>query len=105
PSSRDPIKGLWDRGLTILGKQRSARSLLGKLRKHYGDVVLLEAIAQTESECPSDPAAYLVGCCQVRKANERTHARAIDILDRAAIEFDERQDNRSNPEAADRSAR
>lgn len=98
----DPVKELWDRGLAILGEKQ--RGLLGKMRKEYTDVVLLEAIVETERECPSEPAAYLVACCQRRKANGRNgtggHASALDILARAAIEHDERQGYRSPAEAS-----
>lgn len=99
----DPVKELWDRGLAILGKGQ--RSLLGKMRKEYSDVVLLEAIVETEMECPSDPAAYLVACCQRRRANGRNgtggHAGALDILRRAAIAAeDEREGYSGSFEAA-----
>lgn len=60
----DPVKGLWDRGLVILG--RNHRALLGKLRKQHGDVIVLEAICAVEAEQPSDPAAWLVRACEAR---------------------------------------
>lgn len=96
----DPVKELWGRAVAILGNGQ--RSLVGKMRKDYGDVALLEAIVETENECPTDPAAYLIGCCQRRKANagSRTHTNALDILARAAIEHDEREGHRGPLEAA-----
>jgi uncharacterized protein YdaU (DUF1376 family) len=65
----DPIKDLWDRGRVVLGNAKSAGSLIGKLRKQHGDVVVLQAIVAAETELPSDPASFLVGCCNRAKAN------------------------------------
>jgi hypothetical protein len=63
---RDPVMNLWDRGLAILG--RNQRSLLGKLRKQHGDVVVIEAICAAEAEQPSDPRAWLLRACEARSA-------------------------------------
>lgn len=97
----DPIKDLWNRGLAILGEKH--RALLGKMRKEYTEVVLLEAIVETERECPIEPVAYLIACCQRRKANGRNgtggHDSALDILARAAVDHDERQGYRGPAEA------
>jgi hypothetical protein len=94
----DPVKVIWDRGLALIGSKH--RSLLGKMRKEYGDIALLEAILESEQEHPIEPLEYLVACCQRRKVNggSRNHASALDILARAAIEFDERQGNSGYPE-------
>jgi len=63
----DPIKDLWQRGLAVLGGATpQARSLLGKLRKTHGDVVVLQAIARCEAEQPCDPPAYLIKSCEAR---------------------------------------
>ena len=63
----DPIKELWNRGLAVLGGATpQARSLLGKLRKQHGDIAVLNSISQCEAEQPSDPAAYLIRCCEAR---------------------------------------
>lgn len=99
PRPPDPVKDLWERGVAILGKGQ--RSLFGKLRKTYGDPVILAAIVECENEYPTDPPAYFVACCERRKGNGRSqdgHARALDTLARAAIEFDERQGNRGPAE-------
>ncbi len=94
PGAADPVKSIFDRGLTILGQRQ--RSLLGKYRKDYGDTVVLAAIVECENEQPSDPPAYFVACCERRGNGRRSsaeagHARALDILAQAAIDFDERQ--------------
>jgi len=95
PAAADPVKSIFDRGLAILGPGQ--RSLLGKYRKDYGDTVVLAAIVQCENEQPSDPPAYFVACCERRRGNGRQasaeagHSRALDILAKAAIDFDERQ--------------
>lgn len=97
----DPVRVLWGQALEILGQGQ--RSLIGKMRKEYGDVALLEAIVETKNECPSDPPSYFVACCQRRKGNGRSaagHAGALDILARAALDFDERQSHRGHPQAA-----
>ena len=65
PTPREPIKHLWDRGLTILGGDtRNHRSLLGKLRQRHGDDALQTAIDRCEQVCPSDPLSYLVKACE-----------------------------------------
>ncbi len=69
PAAIDPIKELWDRGKAVLGNGKSAGSLIGKLRKQHGDAVLLQAIVATEAEQASDPASFLIGCCNRAKAN------------------------------------
>jgi hypothetical protein len=105
----DPVKGLWDRGLAILGKGQ--RSLFGKMRRTYGDPAVLAAIVECENTYPSDPPAYFVACCQRGKGNGRNvaaaaeHAHALDILGKAALDHDERKGNRGAVEAVDRSAR
>jgi hypothetical protein len=62
----DPVKDLWDRSLVVLARggipERQARSITGKWRKEYGDVVVLDAIIRAESEFPSEPVAFLTGC-------------------------------------------
>jgi uncharacterized protein YdaU (DUF1376 family) len=96
----DPVKALWGRGLAILGEGQ--RALLGKMRNTYTDPVVLAAIVSCENECPSEPAAFFVACCERSKANGKGstgHANALDTLARAAIEFDERQDRGGFAEA------
>jgi uncharacterized protein YdaU (DUF1376 family) len=96
----DPVKGLWDRGVSILGEKR--RSLFGKYLKAYGPVVVLASIVETESEQPFDPAAYFIGCCERRKANggrldaEAQHSRSVDDLGDWARRTDERESVRGN---------
>ncbi len=68
-SAIDPIKDLWDRGKAVLGNTKAAGSLIGKLRKQHGDAIVLEAIVAAETELPSEPASFLIGCCNRAKAN------------------------------------
>jgi uncharacterized protein YdaU (DUF1376 family) len=68
-AGRDSIKDLWDRGRVVLGNAKSAGSLIGKLRKEHGDLIVIEAIGAAEAEQPSDPASFLIGCCNRAKAN------------------------------------
>ncbi len=102
----DPIKDLWDRGKAVLRNAKSAGSLIGKLRQQHGDVIVLQAIVAAETELPSDPASFLVGCCNRAKANG--HAKRQSPADklfegayRAAEAFYARQcaDERDDREA------
>jgi hypothetical protein len=61
----DPIKDLFDRGLAILGVRN--RAILGKARKEFDDIAVIEAIARCEDEHPSDPVAFFFGCLRHRK--------------------------------------
>jgi uncharacterized protein YdaU (DUF1376 family) len=98
----DPVKHLFDGILRILGPK--GRALAGKLRKEYGDVAVLEAVAETERECPSDPASYLIGCCKRRKGDGSSHARDLDILGQAALDAEQSQGGSGDYQAAGGSA-
>lgn len=63
----DPVKLLWDRALAIVGA--SHRSLIGKLRRKYGDVAVAEAILACEDESPSEPVGFFIKCCERKAAN------------------------------------
>jgi hypothetical protein len=65
--SRDRVKEVWDRGVTVLGK--SSRSLIGKCRRDYGDLAVMEALLATEAECASHPVEFFVGW--MRRAQRR----------------------------------
>ena len=62
----DPIKALFDRGVSILtnagAKDAAARSLIGKWRKEFGVAAVLEAISVAENELPSEPIGFLTQC-------------------------------------------
>jgi len=60
----DPIKAMWQDALAILGDTLHARSLLGKMRKQYGDPAVLSAIAACQATQPSDPMPFFVRCCE-----------------------------------------
>lgn len=96
----NPTKDLFDRGKAILGI--GGGSILGKMRKAYGDVIVLEAIVACEQNLPSDPASYFIACCKQRKSDANTGSAqsAIDKLALWAIAEDERQSLRGHPEAA-----
>jgi hypothetical protein len=63
-SIADPVKDLFDRGRKALGPKSGA--LLGKMRREYGDVAVVEAIVACEDNHPSDPAAFFVRCLKIR---------------------------------------
>lgn len=62
----DPVKDMFDRGIAMLGNRRS---LIGKMRKQFGDVAVLAAIAACEAEQPSDPVPFFIRCCEQRQVN------------------------------------
>ena len=62
PEPVDFVKQLWDQGVRLLGGSPSARGLIGKLRREYGDVAVIAALAACEEACPSNPPAYLTAC-------------------------------------------
>lgn len=64
----DPVKVIFDLGVQVLGA--SSRSMIGKARKAYGDVVVLEALIATRDGAPSQPVEFFIGCLKQRgKAN------------------------------------
>lgn len=56
----DPVKAIFDRGLTILGQAH--RSLLGKMRRDHGDEAVLAGIIACEAEQPSEPVSFFIAC-------------------------------------------
>ena len=62
PAERDPVKELWDRGLRIVGDTRQGRGLIGKARREHGDEAVMLAILACESECPTEPLSFFLGC-------------------------------------------
>jgi uncharacterized protein YdaU (DUF1376 family) len=62
---RDPVRGLWSRGVQLLRDggtdERRARKLIGQWRQHYGDVPVSAALTRAEAESPADPVAFLIG--------------------------------------------
>lgn len=71
PPTRSLIRELWERGVAVLGKD--SRSLIGKMRKRYGDPIVAEAIVACEQQVPSDPAAFFIKCC--KQASEKPNGR------------------------------
>ncbi|TJY59420.1 DUF1376 domain-containing protein [Sinimarinibacterium sp. CAU 1509] len=67
----DPLKALFDRGVTLLGDTKSARGMLGKLRKEFGDVAVMGAIARAEEIQPSDPIPWLIEACKLSRSDLR----------------------------------
>lgn len=70
----DPLKALFDDGVRILGeagvKASSARSLIGKWRKDYGDDSVGLALAAAEAEHISQPLEWLPKWLAARKKRE-----------------------------------
>lgn len=62
--ARDPVKELFDLGIGVLGN--SARSLIGKARKQYGDLVTGEALLACRAAAPSHPVEFFIGCLRQR---------------------------------------
>ncbi len=71
PAEEDPVQQIFDRGLAIVGPKH--RALLGKLRKECGDIAVLGAISECETECPSDPVPYLIAAAERRKSRGKPH--------------------------------
>lgn len=61
--SDDPIKAMWVRGVRLLtgagSPEKSARSLLGKWRREYGEIAVMAAVLRCEAEAASDPVAFV----------------------------------------------
>lgn len=61
----DPLKQIFDRGIDLIGgEEKSARAIVGKLRKKFGDVTVMQAIVRGEEERPSDPIPWLMKACE-----------------------------------------
>lgn len=65
-SPPDPVKAVFDRGVAALGDSTSTRSLIGKARKQFGDLAVIDIIAALEREVPSDPVPWFVAACKAR---------------------------------------
>lgn len=61
----DAVKDLFDRGVAILGSKR--RSLIGKMRRDYGDLAVLAAIIACEDERPAVPVEFFVKALEHRR--------------------------------------
>lgn len=66
----DPVKAVFDRGVAALGDTPSTRSLIGKARKQFGDLAVIEIIAALEREVPSDPVPWFVAACKSRAVRD-----------------------------------
>jgi hypothetical protein len=55
-----------------MATDREARSLLGRLRKNYGDAPVIDALAALQGASPSDPAPYLVEILETRYGKRNT---------------------------------
>lgn len=65
---------VWLLGPPLLGE--SARGLLGKLAKAYGEETLAEVLAQATLERPIEPKAWVTAACETRaKAQPRANGR------------------------------
>lgn len=59
---------LWLLGPALLGETPTARSLLGKLAKTYGDDVLAQVLAEATIEKPIEPKAWVTAACEAKAA-------------------------------------
>jgi hypothetical protein len=95
---RDPVKELWDRGIAQLGN--SSRSLIGKARRDYGDLVVMAAIMACEETAPSQPVEFFLKCLETR--NNRGNGKQSPVAKLfagallAAEEWERRQGNSGN---------
>jgi chorismate mutase len=76
----DPIKDLFDRGVAVLGGERSGRAFLGKLRKQFGDVVVAQAVTRCEAQRPSDPVPWMVKACETIGAKAAESGSAPSVV-------------------------
>ena len=98
PPKREPVdlvKALFDRGKEALGQKSG--DVLGKMRRQYGDVAVLEAIVACEDTSPSNPVAFFVAVLNRRNGRAaklspvaKLYAGAYE----AGEEWDRRQGNR-----------
>lgn len=62
---------LWSAGLAVLTSKgvadKAARDMLGKLRKEYGDELVLSACLDAQKQDVSDPIPWLTKACKARK--------------------------------------
>lgn len=77
--SIDAAEAIFSLGLPILLSasvpERSARSMLGFLRKTHGDEALLGAIQRCADEKAAQPVEFLQGCLKSAKVSGRNHTR------------------------------
>lgn len=79
--SDDPVKQMFDRGVALIGGDgKSARSLIGKLRRQYSDVAVLDAIVAGEAERPSDPIPWLTRACATRAGPPNGGAASFPVM-------------------------
>jgi hypothetical protein len=87
----DPTKDeIWRTGKALLegeGKGREAAgSLLGKLCKDFGQVLVLQAIRDCEITAPVKPSEWLMARCQERRANGGNRQESLEERNRRATE-------------------
>lgn len=67
-SASDMTKAIFDTGVTLLTStghnERSARSIVGRWRKHYSDSIIIVALSRCQSVQPSDPVEWMPRCLQ-----------------------------------------
>ena len=84
-AASDPVKReIWETGKALLGKDSA--SLLGKLCKEYGQILVLQAVKDCVSLTPAEPKAWLVARCQERRAQSGNKSAAIELRNHEAVE-------------------
>ena len=67
PDPADLVKQMWARGVALLGE--SSRSLIGKARREYGDLIVIDVLIECYREQPVAPVEYFIGCLKQRGGN------------------------------------
>lgn len=84
PPLDDPVKRLWLDGVALLtgagSDEKSARSLLGKLRKQHGDVAVLEAVTKAKTEAVVDPVPWLMKTVPALAAQAKVNGHAGPVI-------------------------
>lgn len=74
PASPDPVKVLFDAGVTVLASgginAKQARSMVGLWRKEFGDEAVIVALGRAQREGAVDPASFVMGCLKAARARK-----------------------------------
>jgi hypothetical protein len=73
----DAVRQIWNRGPSILGD--SSRGLLGKSRRDYGDLAVVEALLATERACASEPVEFFIGCLKQQGPRHASRTRSTPL--------------------------
>ncbi len=72
---RDPVAELFELAVELFGSR--GRSLVGKARKDFGQIAVMQALLACRDEGPSEPVPFFLKCLEARKkSNVRRSAHA-----------------------------